>query len=117
MRRDPAKNALKITNMYLFGSYTDYEIKNLRLLLEVERKLTTESKINQIVVGLLPNIRKLLDRKDITDVESLMNTLSKFETPIKSNQQQPKYDGEQQNKRVVNQQEKVESQIDAKEVY
>ena len=48
---------------YLYGSYTDYAIKKLRLLLEIERKMTTESKIKQMVVGLHPNVRKLIDKK------------------------------------------------------
>ena len=91
-----------LTYKYLYGSYSDYAIKKLRLLLEIERKMTTESKINQIVVGLPPNVRKLIDRKEIIDVESLMNTLSKFEASIKSNYQQSRNEANQPNKKMAN---------------
>ena len=85
---------------YLQGSYTDYAIKKLRLLLEIERKMTTESKINSIVVGLPQEIRSQIDKKDVTGVDELMSILSKFETPMKYQKQPWKNDGVQNVKNI-----------------
>lgn len=73
---------------YLVGSYADYAMKKLRLLLEVERNMTEESKKNLIVFGLPSEIRQKIDPKDVTGVESLLNELSKFNGSKKQYQPQ-----------------------------
>ena len=65
---------------YITGPLADYAIKKLRLLLEVERHMTVESRINLIVFGLPSEVRKLVDREKIDGVESLINQLTKFES-------------------------------------
>ena len=74
---------------YLAGSYSDYAIKKLRLLLDVEREMTVESRMNLIVFGLPSEVRRRIDKKDISGIDSLMNELSLFEPPMKTQQQQP----------------------------
>ena len=68
---------------YLAGSYSDYAIKKLRLLLDVERNMTVETKINLIVFGLASELRGRIDKKDITDIDSLMNELTLFGSATK----------------------------------
>lgn len=74
---------------YLAGSYSDYAIKKLRLLLDVEREMTVETRINLVVFGLPSELRGRIDKKDITDIDSLMNELTLFGSAVK--QQTPSW--------------------------
>ena len=64
---------------YFSGSFADYAIKKLRLLLEVERKMTIESQINLILHGLPVVVLEKIKKQKVGDVESLINELSKLE--------------------------------------
>lgn len=87
---------------YLAGSYADYAMKKLRLLLEVERNMTVDSRINLIVFGLPPNVRRCIDKKNVKDVESLMNELSVIEPSVKFVQPQAKFrDSRDPNKMIL----------------
>ena len=71
--------------------------------------MTTESRINLIMHGLPSELRKQIDRKDIENVDSLMNKLSIFEPPAKGHRQSEK-NGEKFGKKIVARQGTSESQ-------
>lgn len=64
---------------YLRGSLTDYALKKIRLLLEVEPNITIQSRINLVVMGLPHTLMDKLDRSFIENHGDLMSELSKFE--------------------------------------
>lgn len=70
---------------YLRGSLTDYALKKIRLLLEVEPNITIQSRINLVVMGLPDTLMDKLDRSYIENHSDLMSELSRFEcAPEKS---------------------------------
>lgn len=64
---------------YMAGSLVDYALKKERLILEVESKMTTESRINHIVMGLPLRIQEKLDREEIEETDQLINKLGQYE--------------------------------------
>lgn len=75
---------------YIGGSFAEYAMKKLRLLLEVERGMTVETRIMLIVFGLPAETHRFLDRTKIQDVETLMNELNKLESPSRQFQKETK---------------------------
>lgn len=65
---------------YLAGSFTDYDLKNIKLLLNVEPSLPEIVRINLVVVGLPANVRDRLDRSDIKNHGDLMAALGVLES-------------------------------------
>lgn len=64
---------------YLSGSYSDYALKKERMILEVEKTMTAQTRINLIVVGLPIDVQDKLDKEDITTTDKLFNKLARYE--------------------------------------
>uniref|UniRef100_A0ABD2X0U4 RNA-directed DNA polymerase n=1 Tax=Trichogramma kaykai TaxID=54128 RepID=A0ABD2X0U4_9HYME len=64
---------------YLNGSYLDFALKKINLLIDVDPELTIESQINLIVIGLPGFVRSKIDKKNIVKVEDLMAKLRQLE--------------------------------------
>ncbi|KAL7293146.1 hypothetical protein TKK_0013299 [Trichogramma kaykai] len=64
---------------YLNGSYLDFALKKINLLIDVDPELTIESQINLIVIGLPGFVRSKIDKKNIVKVEDLMAKLRLLE--------------------------------------
>ena len=64
---------------FISGSMINYAIKKERMLLEVEKGMTTGSRINLIVLGLPIHIQNKLDRENIEDTDDLMNKLGQYD--------------------------------------
>ncbi len=65
---------------YIGGSYTDYAIKKLNLLLQADPDLTEKSRVMFIVIGLPQQIRDKINRKTVDTQRKLMLELSRFES-------------------------------------
>lgn len=69
---------------YIGGSYSEYAIKKLNLLLQVDPELNEKSRVMFIIIGLPYNIREKLNRRIVDTQRKLMVELSRFEAPPKS---------------------------------
>ncbi len=69
---------------YIGGSYAEYAIKKLNLLLQVDPELTEKSRVMFIIIGLPYNIREKLNRKTVDTQRKLMVALNQFEAAPKS---------------------------------
>lgn len=67
------------------GSLLEYAIKKERLLLEVNKKIDTQTLINLIVMGLPYYIICKLDKETITSTANLFNEIGKYEQAINKN--------------------------------
>lgn len=76
---------------YFNGSLMDYALKKERLLLEVEKSMSTTSRINLIVVGLPLYIQDKLDRDEILNTDLLMNKLRLYESGPNKQKREEKF--------------------------
>lgn len=67
------------TFKYMVGPFTDYALKKIKLLLDVESSLPTTARINLVVVGLPGSVRERLVRSDIETQGDLMAALGALE--------------------------------------
>ena len=89
---------------YLCGSFLDYVLKKIRLLLHAEPALPTIARVNLVVVGLPSNVREKLDRSEISTQADLMSALGALEhlalkAPPLSEKQNKQTDNKKPNKK------------------
>ena len=65
---------------YVAGSLVEYALKKEGLLLDVEKTMSTTSRICHIVVGLPRKVSEKIDRDQIRSTDELINELRRFES-------------------------------------
>ncbi len=65
---------------YLTGSYADYAIRKLKLIVDADPELTEKSRVLQIVIGLPAHIREKINRKRVDTFCKLVTELNQFES-------------------------------------
>ena len=68
---------------YISGSITEYAIKKEQLILEVRRKISKETRINLIVIGLLIHIQDKIDKEAVQSTNDLIGLLGQYEDQTK----------------------------------
>lgn len=66
---------------YTTGSLSDYVIKKLSMLLDIDPNMSEIMRVNCIVVGLPIYVRDQLDREEIDKVDKLMAKINLFDRP------------------------------------
>jgi hypothetical protein len=64
---------------YIGGSFVEYALKKICLLIGVDPELTVNSRINLVVLGLPENVRNKLSKKDVISQSALISELQPFE--------------------------------------
>ncbi|XP_050576604.1 uncharacterized protein LOC126915710 [Bombus affinis] len=68
---------------YISGSFIEYAIKKERLILEVRRKTSEETRINLIVIGLPIHIQDKIDKEAVQSTNDLIRHLGQYEDQMK----------------------------------
>lgn len=68
---------------YLAGSYTDYTIKKEKLLLELNRDLSSLTILDLVIVGLPDQVTKTLNKNNVKTIDDLRQKIKKFDVEDK----------------------------------
>lgn len=93
---------------YSFGSFADFALRKLRLLIDADPNLPTLSRINLVVMGLPEVVQNRIDRNEVenqSDLLAKLQALESFAIPAKKNtpKLQPKYSKGENNEQVQKQ--------------
>ncbi len=66
---------------YLSGSYVEYALRKIKLLLSVNPKIKVQTQIDLVVLGLPVWLRDKIDREEIESTDELMSELGKLSKP------------------------------------
>jgi len=69
---------------YINGHLLEYALKKRNLLLDTDAKISENTQINLIVLGLPEKVQAQLKRKDIVNIDNLMSNLRQIEKPFES---------------------------------
>lgn len=64
---------------YLRGSLSEYALRKIRLLLEVDPQMPVYTRINLVIIGLPPTIRDRIDRTSVETQNDLLSELNSLE--------------------------------------
>lgn len=67
------------------GSLTDYALKKLKMLVDMDPRISDNMKICTIVAGLPPSVREKLDRGEIDSVNTLFSKINVLDKPQRQN--------------------------------